>query len=86
MIDPTFDTKPYTDVIAKRNSGLTSVLLTHYHADFLAGHTQFQVPILMGPNAKRIINNFEVTELVDSSSFNLGSVKITAIHTPGHTL
>jgi len=34
--------------------------LTHYHADFLAGHTQFGVPIIMGPTSKRAINSFEV--------------------------
>jgi len=60
LIDPTFDVKVFHDLLAKRISTLKSVLLTHYHADFLAGHTQFNVPIIMGKNAKRAINKFKI--------------------------
>ena len=45
LIDPTLDTSLYKDIIAKRHSTLKYVLLSHYHADYLSGHTQFNVPI-----------------------------------------
>lgn len=60
LIDPTFDVTVYKDFIAKRNSVLKYLILTHYHADFLAGHTQFEVPIVMGPHSKRASNNFHI--------------------------
>jgi glyoxylase-like metal-dependent hydrolase (beta-lactamase superfamily II) len=60
IIDPTFDVKIYQDLITKRKSKLKAVVLTHYHADYLAGHTQFNAPIYMGKHAKRAVNAFEV--------------------------
>ena len=63
------------------------MLLTHYHADFLSGHTEFKVPIVMGKGAKRAINSFEVNEYDDGESFKLGNegVSVKVLHTPGHT-
>ena len=53
LIDPTYDHIAYKDFIAKRGSTLKYVLLTHYHADFIGAHTEFKVPVIMGPGAKR---------------------------------
>lgn len=53
LIDPTVDGAVYKELIAKRNSTLKYVLLSHYHADYLSGHNQFNVPIAMGPGSKR---------------------------------
>ena len=61
IIDPTFDTSIYTQMLEKREATLKFVLLTHYHADYIAGHTEFKVPIFMGEHAKRAVNGFELT-------------------------
>ena len=53
IIDPTYDTNLYKDLLTKRNSTLKAVLLTHYQADYLSGHTQFNTPIMMGPHSKK---------------------------------
>lgn len=65
---------------------MISVLLTHYHADYIAGHTELELPIIMGPKSTREINKIKVFEMTDGSTFNLGCVTIRVIHTPGHTL
>ena len=85
IIDPTFDTKVYEDILAKRGAKLESILLTHYHADFISGHTQFKVPIIMGETAQRNLNEFKITEMKDGENFSLGSINTTVLHTPGHT-
>lgn len=85
LIDPTLDTSLYKDIIAKRHSTLKYVLLSHYHADYLSGHTQFNVPIVMGPHAKREVNTFQIQEFKDGEEIALGHVKVRVIHTPGHT-
>lgn len=85
IIDPIFDTAVYREILAKRGTTLERVLLTHYHADFLAGHTSLGVPIFMGPDSKSDSNSFEMTEFKDGESFKLGSITTTCIHTPGHT-
>lgn len=60
LIDPVFDIDIYESFMEKRKSKLKYVFLTHYHADFLSGHTEFKVPIIMGPTAIRKINTFKV--------------------------
>ena len=60
-------------------------MLTHYQSDFLSGHNQFNVPVIMGPSSKRPINKFEVKEYEDGSSIEFGQIKLKVIHTPGHT-
>lgn len=87
LIDPTFDVQVFRELITKRKSTLKYVFLSHYHADYLSGHNQFEVPIVMGPTAKRNVNKFELQEQEDGSSISLGQIKIKIkiIHTPGHT-
>lgn len=58
LIDPTIDTDVYREFINKRKSTLKYVILSHYHADYLSGHTQFDVPLAMGPESKRELNTF----------------------------
>jgi hydroxyacylglutathione hydrolase len=86
IIDPTYDYLIYRDYVAKRGATLKYVVLTHYHADFVAGHTEFNVPIVMGPNSKREISKFQVIEIPDNGKFKIGKAETRVISTPGHTL
>jgi glyoxylase-like metal-dependent hydrolase (beta-lactamase superfamily II) len=86
LIDPTFDTNIYHEILCKRNATLTHVFLTHYHADFLSGHTQLKATVVMGKNSKRAVNQFELHEAEDGEFVHIGSIKFQVIHTPGHTL
>lgn len=86
MIDPTYEVYPYQQLADKRKSKIISILLTHYHADYVAGHTEFNLPIIMGPRSTKEGCAVKVYEMQDHSTFNLGSVWIKVIHTPGHTL
>lgn len=72
LIDPTLDVKAYADFIASRQATLKATFLSHYHADYLSGHTQFKVPTIMGKTAKRPANSFEVVECEDGHIFPLG--------------
>lgn len=40
----------------------------------------------MGPEAKRQTNQFKLHEAKDGETFNIGSVRLQIVHTPGHTL
>jgi len=52
----------------------------------LSGHTQLKAEVVMGPEAKRQVNQFKLYEAKDGEIFNIGSIKLQVIHTPGHTL
>lgn len=38
IIDPQNDIEKYIEVLERRKRKLKSVFLSHYHADFIAGH------------------------------------------------
>jgi hydroxyacylglutathione hydrolase len=86
LLDPVFDVRTYHEFILKRQTKLKYVALTHYHADYLSGHTEFKVPIIMGANSTKPINGFKIKECPDGETISLGAVSIKVIHTPGHTL
>lgn len=73
-------------MLGKRHANLKYIFLTHYHADYLSGHTEFKVPIVMGPDSTRAVNKFKVKECHDGELLPLGSIKMQIMHTPGHTL
>lgn len=70
----------------KRGKTLKGVFLTHYHADYIAGHIEIQKKyncnVYMGPTA---LDNFNIKVLKDNEEIKIGSIKLQLIHTPGHT-
>ena len=87
IIDPLREVQPYLDRLKKDNVDLKYIFETHFHADFVSGHLdlskQTGAPIVYGPNAKA---SFDIIEAKDEQIFEIGSVKIKVLHTPGHTL
>lgn len=53
VIDPLRDFENLEETIKSRGTQLKYIILTHFHADFVAGHFELQkkfgVPIIMGP-------------------------------------
>lgn len=86
LIDPTIDISAYASHLKKTGSEVKYILLTHFHADYVSGHLEYKVPVVMGPGAKLREVGFEVRELKDGESVPLGYVKVVGVATPGHTL
>lgn len=42
IIDPLRDIQPYIDLAKERGATIKYVLLTHFHADFVAGHVSLK--------------------------------------------
>lgn len=86
LIDPLNDTGKYEQILKERGSKLKGVFLTHYHADYVAGHLElsrkFGCNIYMGPKA---FPTYGIKVLKDGETIQLGSVKLQLVHTPGHT-
>ena len=87
VIDPQRDVDQYLTFAADHNLRITHVFLTHFHADFIAGHLELRdrvgATICLG---RRAIAEYEFKPVGDGSVVNLGSVRIEALETPGHTV
>lgn len=87
IIDPLRETKPYLERLEKDGVELKYIFETHFHADFVSGHVdlskQTGAPIVYGPTANP---EFDAVIAEDEQVFELGNIKIKALHTPGHTM
>lgn len=87
IIDPLRESKPYLDRLEKDGVKLKYIFETHFHADFVSGHLDLsritKAPVVYGPNANP---DFEAIIAKDEQIFELGALKIKAMHTPGHTM
>lgn len=88
VIDPRRDVDVYLDIARKEEMKITKIFETHRNEDYLVGSTA--LASLCG--AKVYISAHEDLEyeygekVSDNDEFSIGSFKIKALHTPGHTL
>lgn len=86
VVDPQRDVEQYLKEAADRGLEIRHVVLTHFHADFLAGHLELRertgASIYLGARARA---EYPFTPLKDGETVELGSVRLRAMETPGHT-
>ena len=86
VIDPLRDIDAYLALAEKRGAKIKFVFETHFHADFVSGHIdlaqQSGASIIFGPGAK---TGYPIYNAKDEEVFQIGKIKIKALHTPGHT-
>jgi len=87
IIDPLRDPEPYIEKADENGAEIKYIFETHFHADFVSGHLDLAkktgATIIYGPNAK---TGYDAHIAKDGEEFELGSLKIKVLHTPGHTL
>ena len=87
VIDPQRDVDHYLAFAADHHLQITHVVLTHFHADFIAGHLELRdrvgAAICLGRPARA---EYPFTAVGDGSVISLGSVRIEVLETPGHTV
>lgn len=86
VIDPQRDVDIYINDAAEHGFTIRHVILTHFHADFVAGHIELRdrvgARIYLGARAEA---EFAFTRLHDGDHIDLGQVRLQALETPGHT-
>jgi glyoxylase-like metal-dependent hydrolase (beta-lactamase superfamily II)/rhodanese-related sulfurtransferase len=86
VVDPQRDVDHYLTFAAGHGLRIEHVLLTHLHADFIAGHLELRArvgaPIYLGAAARA---EYPFTPLRDGDTIDLGRVRLRALETPGHT-
>jgi glyoxylase-like metal-dependent hydrolase (beta-lactamase superfamily II)/rhodanese-related sulfurtransferase len=87
IIDPLREIQPYLDRLEKDGVTLKYIFETHFHADFVSGHLDLAkatgADIVFGPTAAP---EFNCVIAKDEQTFEIGDIKIKAMHTPGHTM
>ena len=86
VIDPTRDVDRYLAAAAERGSSLVASLDTHVHNDFLSGGPDMRATAgsaLLVPADSRIAGADR--ELSDGDEVVVGSLRLRAVHSPGHT-
>lgn len=86
VVDPQRDIDQYLEDAAANGWKIEHVFLTHFHADFLAGHIELRnrlgAKIYLGARAEA---EYEFVPLRDGDAIEFGDVRIQALETPGHT-
>ena len=86
VVDPQRDVDQYLAFAREHDLRIAHVLLTHLHADFIAGHLELRdrvgATIYLGAAAKA---EYAFTPLADGDGIEFGAVRLQALETPGHT-
>ena len=86
VVDPQRDVDQYLEDAKAQGLVIRHVFLTHFHADFLAGHLELRdragAKIHLGPQATA---EFAFNPFGEKSQLEFGCVRLEALETPGHT-
>jgi hydroxyacylglutathione hydrolase len=86
VVDPQRDIEQYLHDTAPHGWHIKYVFLTHFHADFLAGHIELRervgATICLGARAQA---DFAFTPFAHGDTLTCGHVRLTILETPGHT-
>ena len=86
VVDPQRDIDGYLTFAREHDLKIEHVFLTHFHADFLAGHLELRdrtgATIYLGAAARA---EYEFHPLADGDAVQFGKVRLEVLETPGHT-
>jgi glyoxylase-like metal-dependent hydrolase (beta-lactamase superfamily II) len=88
LVDMPLDEQPLLDAIAAEG-GVHTIVATHWHPDHWATYDPVRAatsaPVLVGSREIRVPEERIDGRLDDGAELPVGSVRITVLHTPGHT-
>lgn len=86
VVDPQRDIDQYMEDARRQDLEIRHVFLTHFHADFLAGHLELRdrarAGIHLGARAQA---EYRFTPMKDGDVLEIGAVHLEVLETPGHT-
>lgn len=86
VVDPQRDVGQYLALANEHGVAIRHVVLTHLHADFIAGHLELRdktgAAIYLGAKAKA---EYAFRPLGEGDAIEMGRVRLEALETPGHT-
>lgn len=85
VVDPRRDVDDYVQQADAHGLAIEHVILTHVHADFVAGHSELAARGARIHISHRAACGFERSELRDGDVLQVGDARIEVLETPGHT-
>jgi glyoxylase-like metal-dependent hydrolase (beta-lactamase superfamily II)/rhodanese-related sulfurtransferase len=86
VVDPQRDIEQYMSDAEALGCRIEEVFLTHFHADFVAGHLELRdrtgATIRLGARA---VAEYAFTPMGDGADMRLGRVRLEVLETPGHS-
>ena len=86
VVDPRRDIEPYLEEAKRHGLRIRHVFLTHFHADFIAGHLELRdragATIYLGARARA---EYGFTPMSEGDAIEFGRVRLQVLETPGHT-
>jgi hydroxyacylglutathione hydrolase len=84
VVDPRWNVTEYLDLAAEKGMRIAYVIETHNHADHVSGHGKLaQLGATVAIHESAGIE-YPHRPLKDGESIDLGTVRVTVLHTPGH--
>jgi glyoxylase-like metal-dependent hydrolase (beta-lactamase superfamily II)/rhodanese-related sulfurtransferase len=85
VVDPAYAIEQYLDEAAHRDVRLVRVIETHTHADHVSGHGRLALDHGLPVSIHRLAGaEYAHDPLEDGQQIDVGTVRLTVIHTPGH--
>lgn len=84
VIDPRRDAVVYLEAARQRGATIVAAIETHVHADFVSGARELAAHgalVCTGPGADLEYDHRDV----DGETLSIGDLRLTFLHTPGHT-
>ncbi len=86
VVDPQRDVEQYIEDAGRLGCRIGHVFLTHFHADFVAGHLELReregASIHLGARAEA---EYPFSAMADGDAVALGDVRLIVLETPGHS-
>jgi hydroxyacylglutathione hydrolase len=87
IVDPQRDIQQYVADAEKLALRIRHVFLTHFHADFIAGHLELRdrcgATIYLGSRAKA---EYSFVPMADGDTLDFPGLRLQVLETPGHTI
>lgn len=87
VVDPQRDVEQYVADAEKFGLKIRHVFLTHFHADFIAGHLELRdrcgAKIYLGSRAKA---EYAFVKMADGNVLDFPGMRLEVLETPGHTI
>jgi len=86
LVDPARDPQPYLDFAREKGARIKSVIETHPHADFISSHLEIYKKTGAKIYASKLLGaDYPHEPFDDGDELKLGSCKLRALNTPGHS-